>query len=263
MSRRTIAVALLALGVFACSRVPITNRKQTNLMPEAEMIGMSATAYNDFLSQNQVITSTNQASMVKKVGEKIAAAATDFLTKAGKQNRVAGFNWQFNLVNDNSVNAWCMPGGMVVFYTGIMPICETEAGLAVVMGHEVAHAIARHGNERMSQGLMANFGFAVLGTAMGENPSLTKDIFMQSVGIGTQLGMLSFSRKHETEADKIGLVFMAMAGYDPQEAPKFWERMSSGGQEPPEFLSTHPSHETRIKDINAFMPEALKYYKPS
>lgn len=263
MKKQTAAVALLALGIFACSRVPITNRKQTNLLPETEMIGMSATAYNEFLGQNQIITSTNQAEMVKRVGNKIASAATDYLTKAGKQNRVEGFNWQFNLVNDNTVNAWCMPGGMVVFYSGILPVCETEAGLAVVMGHEVAHAIARHGNERMSQGLIANFGFAVLGQAMGQNPSLTKDIFMQSVGIGTQLGMLSFSRKHESEADKIGLVFMAMAGYDPREAPKFWERMSSGGQEPPEFMSTHPSHDTRIKDINDFMPEAMKYYKPS
>jgi predicted Zn-dependent protease len=156
-----------------------------------------------------------------------------------------------------------MPGGKVVVYTGILPVTQDETSLAVVMGHEIAHAIARHGNERMSQGLIVNAAGATLGAVMSENPSLGKDIFMQSVGIGSALGMLSYSRTHETEADKLGLVFMAMAGYDPRASIGFWERMSSiGGQAPPEILSTHPSDETRINTLREFIPEALKYYKP-
>ncbi len=156
-----------------------------------------------------------------------------------------------------------MPGGKVAFYTGIMPICKDEAGVAVVMGHEVAHAIANHGRERMSQQMVAQFGLSTLSAAMGQNPTLTNEILMQAVGAGTSLGMLKFSRTHESEADRIGLIFMTMAGYDPNEAPKFWERMTanSGGQEPPEFMSTHPSHETRIKDLQGWIPEALKYKK--
>jgi predicted Zn-dependent protease len=156
-----------------------------------------------------------------------------------------------------------MPGGKVAFYTGIMPICQDELGVAVVMGHEVAHAIANHGAERMSQQMVAQMGLSTLGGAMSQNPSLTKDIFMQAVGTGTQIGMLKFSRQHESEADHIGLIFMAMAGYDPNAAPAFWERMTtmSGGQQPPEFLSTHPSHETRVKDLQGWIPEAMQYYK--
>jgi predicted Zn-dependent protease len=175
-----------------------------------------------------------------------------------------GFAWEFNLIEDpKTVNAWCMPGGKVAFYTAILPICKDEAGVAVVMGHEVAHAIANHGRERMSQGIAANFGLSTLGTALGQNPTLTNDLLMQAVGMGTQIGMLKFSRTHESEADEMGLIFMAMAGYDPQEAPKFWERMSAGagGQKPPEWLSTHPSDETRISNLNKWMPKALKYYK--
>jgi len=178
-------------------------------------------------------------------------------------SRVAGFEWQFNVVNDQTVNAWCMPGGKVVVYTGILPVTQDETGLAVVMGHEVSHAIARHGNERMSQGLALQFGGVALEVLTGENPGVARDLFLQVYGVGGALGMLSYSRKHETEADKLGLVFMAMAGYDPREAPKFWERMSQGGgQAPPEILSTHPSDQTRMRDLEAFMPEALKYYKP-
>jgi predicted Zn-dependent protease len=155
-----------------------------------------------------------------------------------------------------------MPGGKVAFYTAIMPICADENGVAVVMGHEVAHAIANHGAERMSQQLAAQMGLSVLGAAMGQNPTMTQDIFMQAVGMGTNIGMLKFSRSHESEADHMGLIFMAMAGYDPNGAPSFWERMSAGGGgQPPEFLSTHPSHETRISDLKAWMPEALGYYK--
>ncbi|MFZ6011713.1 MAG: M48 family metallopeptidase, partial [Bacteroidota bacterium] len=210
--------------------------------------------------------STNQqhTAMIKTVGSKIQRAVEQYMAEHNASSELAGFKWEFNLIEDpKTVNAWCMPGGKVAFYTGIMPICENEAGVAVVMGHEVAHAIANHGRERMSQGLVANGLLGTLGAALGQNPTLTKQIFMQAIGVGAQVGMLKFSRQHESEADKIGLIFMAMAGYDPHEAPRFWERMTkmSGGNQPPEWLSTHPSHSTRVNDLNAAMPEAMKYYK--
>ena len=200
--------------------------------------------------------------MVKKVGQNIQKAVEKYLADKGASSELNGFAWEFNLIDDpKTANAWCMPGGKVAFYTGILPICKDEAGIAVVMGHEVAHAIANHGRERMSQQMVAQFGLSTLSAAMGQNPTLTNEILMQAVGAGTSLGMLKFSRTHESEADHIGLIFMAMAGYDPNEAPKFWERMTqmSGGQQPPEFMSTHPSHETRIKDLQSWIPEAMKY----
>lgn len=263
--KKTTGVLFIILAVVyaaSCVRVPITGRKQANLLPETELIAMSDTAYNQFLSEHQILGSSDQRTvMVKKIGNNIKNSVEKYLADHGQSKRVEGFAWEFNVVNSNEVNAWCMPGGKVVVYTGILPVTQDEASLAVVMGHEIAHAIARHGNERMSQGLLLNLGLSSVSVAMGQNPTLTQQIFLQSIGIGSSLGMLSFSRKHETEADKLGLVFMAMAGYDPQVAVSFWERMSaSGGAQPPEWLSTHPSHETRINDLKAFMPEALKYY---
>jgi predicted Zn-dependent protease len=175
-----------------------------------------------------------------------------------------GFHWEFNLIDDpKTVNAWCMPGGKVAFYTGIMPLCQDETGVAVVMGHEVAHAIANHGRERMSEGMVAQLGLNTLSAALGQHPTATKQLMLQAVGVGTQIGMLKFSRQHESEADRIGLVFMAMAGYDPNKAIEFWQRMESqqNGSAPPEWLSTHPSHSTRIADLKKEMPEAMKYYK--
>jgi len=253
---------LLFIG---CATVPITGRKQLNLANEGEMMALANTAYGSFLEENQALPPNDPSTIqVRTVGEKLAVAATKFLNENDASNRVANYEWRFNVVNDPTVNAWCMPGGKVVVYTGILPVTQDDAGLAVVMGHEIAHAIARHGNERMSEGMTLQFGGALLETAMGENPTVVKNIFLQSVGIGSQLGMLKFSRNHETEADKMGLVFMAMAGYDPREAPKFWERMSAnGGAAPPEFLSTHPSDATRIEGLNNYMPQALKYYKPA
>jgi predicted Zn-dependent protease len=261
---KIVAAICAVVYLISCAKVPITGRKQTNLLPESELIGMAAMQYDSFLVTNPLANpASNDARMVRQVGIKIQNAVEKYLSDNNLSDRVAGYQWAFNLVNDPTVNAWCMPGGKVVFYTGILPVCNGENGIAVVMGHEIAHAIARHGNERMSQGIIAQLGIGVLSEAMQTNPSATKDIFLQSVGIGTSLGMLSFSRKHESEADHMGLIFMAMAGYDPREAPKFWERMSAGGgQEPPEFLSTHPSHDTRVDNLNKHMEEALKYYKP-
>lgn len=258
-------VFLFSAGIlcYACAKVPVTGRTQLSLVSNSEIIPMAAQQYDEVLKKGPISTNKEQTDMVKRVGLKIQKAVEKYMTEKGASAELQGFAWEFNLIDDpQTVNAWCMPGGKVAFYTAIMPICKDESGVAVVMGHEVAHAIANHGRERMSTGLIQQFGLSTLGAAMGQNPGLTAQVFAQAVGYGSQLGMLSFSRKHESEADKIGLIFMAMAGYDPQEAPKFWERMSagSGGQKPPEWLSTHPSDDTRIRDLNAAMPEALKYY---
>lgn len=258
--------AILILSVFlldACARVPITGRKQLNLLSESEMMAMSLQAYQEFLGQNAPLSpGDDRVAMVQRIGNKLAAAATTFLNDHHAGERVAGFNWEFNVVDDPTVNAWCMPGGKVVVYTGILPITKDEGGLALVMGHEIAHAIARHGNERMSQALAVQGAGMTLDVMTSQQPGLTRDLLLQSYGVGSQLGMLAYSRTHESEADKMGLVFMAMAGYDPRVAPDFWKRMAAqGGQKPPELLSTHPSDERRIADLEAYMPEALKYYK--
>lgn len=262
---RATAILLLVGLLTACAKVPITGRRQMNLINETTLIGMADEQYREFLRTHQVLPPNDpRAQQVRGCGDRIAAAVAKYLTENGMQNRVGQFQWEFNTVQDPTVNAWCMPGGKVVFYTGILPVTATETGLAVVMGHEVAHAVARHGNERMSQAIALEGAGMTLEVLTSQKPGLTRDIFLQSMGLGSGLGMLAFSRKHETEADKLGLIFMAMAGYDPREAPKFWERMSaqSAGQAPPELLSTHPSDATRIRDLEAYMPEALKYYKP-
>ena len=201
--------------------------------------------------------------MVQRIGKRLADSATAFLQANKAGDRVEGFNWEFNVVDEQTVNAWCMPGGKVVVYTGILPVTQDETSLALVMGHEIAHAIARHGNERMSQSLAVQGASMTLEAMTSSKPGLARDMFLQSFGIGSQLGMLAYSRNQESEADKMGLVFMAMAGYDPRTAPAFWKRMASqGGEKPPELLSTHPSDERRIADLEAYMPEAMKYYKP-
>jgi predicted Zn-dependent protease len=202
--------------------------------------------------------------MVKNMGQKMSQAVAKYLKSKKQSSRIEGFKWEFNLVNSKDVNAFCLPGGKVIINEGILAVTQTEAALAVVMGHEIAHAIARHGNERMSQGLLVATGGLALQIALSQNPSETNNLFLQSYGLGTQMGILKYSRTHESEADKIGLIFCAMAGYNPQESIGFWERMSKiGGAKPPQILSTHPSDDTRIKDLKAFMPKALKYYKPS
>lgn len=260
--RKYLAPFLLTLFLVSCSKVPITGRRQLNMLPESQLMSMSLTQYQSFLQQNKTVTSGANAEMVKRVGNKIAKQVESYLKKHGQGKRIKDYKWEFNLVDDNTVNAWCMPGGKVVFYTGILPITKDETGLAVVMGHEIAHAIARHGNERMSQGLLVQAGGLGLSVALSEKPQLTKDLLLQSYGVGGTLGILKFSRMHESEADKMGLIFMAMAGYDPNEAVNFWQRMSEqGGQKPPEFMSTHPHDDTRIADIKAYLPEALKHYK--
>ena len=264
MIRRVVVLVLALSLMYGCATVPVTGRKQLSLVSSGEINQMSAQQYQEVIKKGPLSTNVEQTEMVRRVGVRIQKAVEKYMADKGASNQLAGFNWEFNLIQDDkTVNAWCMPGGKVAFYTAILPICKDEFGVAVVMGHEVAHAIANHGAERMSQGLLAEFGMSTLSAAMGQNPTATQQIFMQAVGVGTNVGMLKFSRSHESEADHMGLIFMAMAGYDPATAPKFWERMAtlSGGEQPPEFLSTHPSHETRIKDLEGWIPEANQYYK--
>jgi len=260
-----IAFITVQLIIVACSTVPLTGRKQLNMIPNNEMLAMSFQQYDQFLEENKVSNNAQQAEMVKRVGHNIQGAVEKYLSDNGHASLLSGYDWEFNLVDNEQVNAWCMPGGKVVVYTGILPVTKDETGLAVVMGHEIAHAIAEHGNERMSQQLLQQAGAVGLMVAMKEEPVETQMMWQAAYGIGSQYAiMLPYSRTHESEADHLGLIFMAMAGYNPQEAPGFWERMSNvGGAKPPEMLSTHPSDETRISNLNKWMPEAMKYYNPN
>ena len=249
----------------SCSKVPLSGRRQLNLLPESEVATMATTEYRSFLTTNKVVPNNGNANaaMIQNVGSKIAAAVTRFMTEHGNKAALKNYKWEFNLVESNDVNAWCMPGGKVVFYTGILPLTKDENGIATVMGHEVAHAIARHGNERMSQGMLTQLGGVALSVALSEKSNETKSIFNTAYNLGAQYGaILPFSRIHELEADKMGLYFMAMAGYDPTNAVGFWERMKqAGGDKPPTFMSTHPSDDQRIAQIKANLPEAMKLYK--
>lgn len=261
----SLAALSTLLLVQSCSKVPFTGRRQLKAVPNSSLLSMSFNQYSTFLKENKVMSTGEQRQMVRNVGSKLQAAVTKAMSANKKyKKRIKGFSWEFNLVEDKALNAWCMPGGKVVFYTGIMPVCQDETGVAVVMGHEIAHAIAAHGNERMSQGLATQLGGLGIAVAMQNKPAEVQNLFNQAFGIGTQMGvLLPFSRMHESEADKMGLIFMAMAGYDPAKAVDFWERMekSGGSGGAPEFLSTHPSHSTRIANIKKWLPEAQKYYK--
>jgi len=263
IKKALLFIVIVAVG-FSCATVPVTGRKQLNLVSNEEIIAQSAIEYQKVLAQSKLSNNSEQVAMIKRVGTKIQQAVETYMKQKGISDQLAGFKWEFNLIEDDkTANAWCMPGGKVAFYTGILPVCKDETGVAIVMGHEVAHAIANHGRERMSSAMLANGLLGSLSAAMGSNPTLTEELLLQSLGIGANVGMLKFSRENESEADHIGLIFMAMAGYDPNEAPKFWERMQtmSGGQAPPEWLSTHPSHDTRINDLKKWIPEAEGYRK--
>jgi len=256
-------VLILSFVLLSCSTVAITGRKQLNLVPRSTMFSMSFQQYDEFLKANKLSDNQEQTRMVKGVGTKIQQAVEQYFAKRNMSNELRDYQWDFNLVESEDVNAWCMPGGKVVVYTGILPITKDESGLAVVMGHEIAHAIAEHGNERMSQGLIAELGGMALSKALEEKPEKTQQLWLTAFGLGAQVGvLLPYSRLQESEADHLGLIFMAMAGYNPNTAVSFWERMANmkSGQAPPEFLSTHPSDETRIKKIKELIPEAMQYY---
>lgn len=251
------------LILAGCSTIPLINRSQLLLVPQVELLSMSYNNYDQFLDTSKLSTNHTNVNKVETVGRNISESVETFLKNKGLEKRIDQFDWEFNLVENDVPNAWCMPGGKVVFYSGILPLCKNKDGIAVVMGHEIAHAVARHGNERMSQSLMVQAGGMALSEFMKSKPQQTQEIFLSAFAIGSQVGvLLPYSRKHEYEADKLGLIFMAMAGYDPNESIKFWERMMEyGGPKPPEFLSTHPADQKRINKMKENLPEAMTYYE--
>lgn len=249
-----------------CKTVPVTGRKQLNIVPNSMIQSMAFTQYDSVVKMSRTLPSYDaQAQLVNKVGSRIQMAVESYMQQNNISKELKGFKWEYNVIDENTVNAWCMPGGKVVVYTGLLPVSQTEEGLAVVMGHEIAHAIARHGNERMSEGLVIALGGMVLEEALKEKKQETQLLFLALYSIGSNLAFsLPNSRMQESEADKLGLIFMSMAGYDPQEAIPFWQRMSqvNKGAKVPQFLSTHPSDETRIKKLSALIPEIkTQYYK--
>lgn len=261
--KKTILLSFVVVLLTACSSVVLTGRKQLLLVSDAEVLSMSATAYKQFVDSVPASTNVTQTALVKKVGLNISQAVENYLKTNGLEKEIANLKWEFSLVKDTSVNAFCMPGGKVVFFEGILPMTKTEAGMAVVMGHEIAHAVAKHANERMSQQMAAQFGSGIADMLLANKSAATRQTINVLYGIGAQVGViLPYSRKHEYEADRLGLIFMAMAGYDPNEAVAFWQRMSADSKGSAlEFMSTHPSDENRITAMKAALPEALKYYK--
>jgi predicted Zn-dependent protease len=267
MIRIILSLFVMTGIIVSCSTNALTGKSQFTLLPESQLQSMASQEYVQLLSSNKVVASSanKDAEMVRRVGQRITAAVESHYREKGIADKLEGFKWEYNLVNDAAVNAWCMPGGKIVVYTGLLPITQNEAALAVVMGHEVAHALLQHGNQRMSQQMGAQAVQAGLQVALANKSQETQNLFMSAYGLGAQVGLiLPFSRKHELDADQWGLNFSAMAGYNPREAIPLWERMekAGGGQKPPEFLSTHPSEGTRIQQLEKHMPQALKYYKP-
>jgi predicted Zn-dependent protease len=265
MFHRIIFISILFISLAGCSTNAVTGRKQFKLVPEQQLQQMGNDQYRQFLSSHSVVSSGANAEMVRRVGQRLATSITKYYRTQKLSNTLQGYNWEFKLVNDKSANAWAMPGGKIVVYTGLLPITQNEAALANVLGHEISHALFQHGNERMSQGLAAQGLGTGLSVAMANKPAQTQNIFMQAFGVGATVGViLPFSRKHELEADRFGMRWAAMAGYNPREAINLWQRMEkmSDGNRPPEFISTHPTEGTRIEQLKKYLPEALKYYKP-
>jgi len=257
------SILLLGAALTGCATSAITGRKYLKLVDSKQINDQAALAYKDFLNKNSssVVTGSTSATQVKRVGNKIAIAANQYLKQLGIADNY-NFNWEFNLIKNDAVNAWCMPGGKVAVFTGILPVAQNDAGLATVMGHEIAHAIEEHSVAQYSNAVAAQYGAQILGAAGAMSNSKYTGLFNQLYGIGYQVGSLSFSRKDELAADKAGLILMAMAGYDPHESVKFWQRMSQGKEGgTPEWLSTHPSDARRISQLESYIPEAMKYYK--
>ena len=256
--KNKIGVSMLFLMFMACSTNPFTGKQTMAIVPNSQLFPTAFQQYNQVLSQSKVVKGTSQSDMITRVGQRISIAAERWLNANGYEGYLKDYQWEYNLIDNKTVNAWCMPGGKIVFYTGILPIAESETGVAAIMGHEVAHALANHGQQRMSADLIQQ-GVAVAGNVAIQNDN-DREAFNQYYGIGSAVGvMLPFSRSHETEADKIGLILMAMAGYNPSEAAELWKRMkaNSGGNAPPEILSTHPSNDSRIQEITSLVPMAV------
>ena len=266
---RVILVSMVATLMVSCgttSTVPITGRQQTLMVSDGEVLSLASQQYKEFMQTAKLSTNSTNTAMVKRVGQKLASAVTNYLNNNGLSSEVGNFAWEFNLVPNNQVNAWCMPGGKIVVYEGLLPVTQDEASLAIVLGHEIAHAVAKHSAEQLStqmrQQQSLQIGTAIAGAlGMGQN---TQSIVQTVAALNFNFGNLKYSRNHESEADHMGLIFAAMAGYDPQVATTFWQRMAaSSTNQTAEFLSDHPSDATRIKQIQGWMPEALKYYKPA
>lgn len=270
--KKAMIIMLAVAAIASCQRVPITGRKQFAIIPNSQLLPLSFSNYRGVLDTSRVVRSGGEAQMIQRVGNRLRESMESYLRTNNFASRVEGFQWEFNLIQSPQVNAWCMPGGKVAFYTGILPYTQNEAGVAVVMGHEISHALAEHGNERMSESLVASGllqgAQATLGSVAQARPQQTSALLLRAAGAvlpaAYQVGRaLPHNRKQELEADKLGLIFMAMAGYDPNEAVQFWTRMAraGNGRKPPEFLSTHPSDSRRIRDIQSQLPEAMKYYQ--
>lgn len=263
-----VLVILLSVGSLtwfsSCYKNPVTGRTSLNLVDDNTMLSMAATEYTSFLSANPPVTGTPEAAMVQRVGTRLSAAVAQYLASINQSSLIANYQWEFHLVNNPEVNAWCMPGGKVVVYTGILPLIADDTDLAVVLGHEIAHAVAKHGNERMSEQLVAQFAGASLSALLSSKPAEAQQLFNTVFGVGSNLTILAHSRKQESEADEMGLYFMAMGRYNPNVAVSFWQGMQalSGGSNVPVFLRTHPDHQTRIDDIKSKLPKALTYYTP-
>jgi len=252
----SFSALVLTMG---CATNPLTGKSTLALVDNSSIFPSAFQQYDTFLKENKVVTGTAEAKRVEAVGIKIKLAAEKWLAAVGQSDYLKDYQWEYKLVQDDAVNAWCMPGGKIVVYTGILPVTKDEAGLATVMGHEVAHALLNHGQQRMSAGMLQQAGAVGVGLAVGQKNEQTQAIAMTAYGAGSQMfGMLPFSRSHESEADKIGLILMAIAGYNPEASVPFWERMgaASGGQAPAEFMSTHPSHNTRVSNLRKWIPEA-------
>jgi predicted Zn-dependent protease len=262
--KKIISLSIVLFFIISCSTVPITGRKRINLMNDANILPASFSQYEGFLKENKLSTNVKMTNEVQSVGKNISKAVDKFMRANGMVTEANAYRWEFNLIEDETVNAWCMPGGKVVFYTGILPICDNTDGIAAVMGHEVAHAFAKHGQERMTTSYGQQIGSILVALGTAKKDPKAQQIWNEAFGISSTVGMLAFSRTHETEADKLGMVFMIMAGYNPQEAINVWIRMSeraNSGSAPPEFLSTHPSNETRIKNLKAYLPTAVELAK--
>ena len=258
-SIKLVLIVFLFALIYSCATNPFTGKSTLALVSNSEILPSAFQQYSTFLSENKVIAGTTDAKRVENIGTKIKVAAERWLTANGQAGYLTDYRWEYKLVESKDVNAWCMPGGKIVVYSGILPITKDDAGLATVLGHEVSHALANHGQQRMSAGLLQQLGGAGVAIATGGKSAETQQMAMQAYGAASQVGgMLPFSRSHETEADKIGLILMAIAGYNPDKAVEFWSRMSanSGGNKPPEFMSTHPADETRIANIKALIPQA-------
>jgi predicted Zn-dependent protease len=262
---REIAFILASSLLVTCATVPLTGRKQFTIIPSSEMLSLSFSSYQQVLKENKVSTNTKYVNTVREVGQNLTSAVEQYFREQNQSNLLDGYVWEFNVLVSDEMNAWCMPGGKIAFYEGIMPVCADATGVAVVMSHEIAHAIANHGNERLSQQLALQLGGVALDVALAKEPETTRQLALTAFGVGSQVGvLLPYSRKHESEADELGLYFMAMAGYNPRQAVAFWERMMAMSKgSPPEFLSTHPSDQTRINNLNAKMNKALEYYQKS